>query len=236
MRSHYFISDFDFSGKNIKIIEPDLVNQFRNVLRFSIGDKIILGNGKMNEVLAEIKEINKDFIIAEIIEIRLNKNEAQKEIVLYCAILKRENFELVCQKAVEVGVCEIIPIICERTVKFGLKDERLKKIIKEAAEQSGRGIIPKLSQTISIGKATEQAKNNDFNLFFDTSGTDLEKIKLALDKTKRIGIFIGPEGGWSEQEIEIARNKENFKIVSLGKLTLRAETAAIVTAYLASNL
>jgi 16S rRNA (uracil1498-N3)-methyltransferase len=236
MKLHNFIGNFDFSEKDIQIIELDLVNQIRNVLRFEVGDKIILGDGKMNEVLVEISEMTKDFINAKILEVRLNKNEPQKGIILYCAILKRENFELVCQKAVEIGVCEVVPIICARTVKFGLKEERLKKIIKEAAEQAGRGIVPKLGQTISLGKAMVQAKNNDFNLFFDANGVDLVNIKPVLAEAKKIGIFIGPEGGWEGKEIEVARNEENFKIISLGKLTLRAETAAIIGSYIGNNL
>ncbi len=233
MRLHYFIGDFNFSEKNIKIIEPDLVNQFRNVLRFKVGDKIILGDGKMNEVLAEIAEIKKEFIDVKILEVRLNKNEPRKEIILYCAILKRENFELACQKATEIGVGKIVPIICQRTIKFGLKEERLKKIIQEAAEQSGRGIIPELGQIISFEKAIEQAKNNNFNLLFDVSGSELVKTKLELAAAKKIGIFIGPEGGWEEKEIEIAKNEKKFKVSSLGKLTLRAETAAIIGTYIA---
>lgn len=235
MRINRFIGNFDFSNKNIKIIESDLINQFRNVLRFSKGDKIILGDGKMNEVLAEIKEIQKDFIEVEILELRLNKKEPQRKVILYCAILKRENFELVCQKTVETGIFEITPIICERIIKFGLKSERLEKIIKEAAEQSGRGIIPKLNQTIIFEKAIGQAKNNNLNLFFDSRGVDLLDVKLNLDG-KKTGIFIGPEGGWSEQEIERVKKEENFKIINLGPLTLRAETAAIVATYLVSNL
>ena len=232
MRSYRFIGNFNFSENSIKIIEPDSINQIRNVLRFEVGDKLILSDGKMNEVLAEIEEMRKDFISVKILEVRLNKNEPQKKVVLYCAILKRENFELVAQKATEVGIREIVPMICQRTVKFGLKEDRLKKIIKETAEQSGRGIVPILGQTISFDKAIDQARNNDFNLFFDARGEDFSKVISAMGQTKKNGVFIGPEGGWEEKEIEIARSIENFKIVSLGNLTLRAETAAIVASYL----
>ncbi len=216
----------------MKISDADLINQLRNVLRFSIGDKILLGDGKINEALVEIKKIDKDFIAAEILELRLNKSEPQKQVALYCAILKRENFELICQKTVETGVYEITPIICERTVKFGLKSGRLEKIIKEAAEQSGRGFLSILKQTISLEKAMEQAKENDINLFFDSSGADF--VREATKDKKKIGVFIGPEGGWDEEEIKLAQ-ENNFKIVSLGKLTLRAETAAIIASYIVTN-
>jgi len=235
MKLHRFIGNFDFSHKILKIMDTDLINQLRNVLRFSVGDKILLGDGKTNEAKVEIKEINKKFIKVEIIELRLNKNEPQNHIILYCAILKRENFELVVQKATEIGVKEIVPLICGRTIKFGLKNERLEKIIKEAAEQSERGIVPKLGKAISYEKAVLQAQSNDLNLIFDASGSNLASLKLSLEGVKRIGIFIGPEGGWDVEEIENARNADNFKIANLGKLTLRAETAAIIAPYLAVN-
>ena len=89
---------------------------------------------------------------------------------------KKENFELVVQKAVEIGVKEIIPIITKRTVKLNLKYDRLEKIIKEAAEQSGRGILPILRKAMDFKKAIEEAEQNNINLFFDISGKKFQKI------------------------------------------------------------
>jgi 16S rRNA (uracil1498-N3)-methyltransferase len=235
VRLHRFIGDFDFNRKNVEITDEDFINQFRKVLRFKPGDRVILGNGKMEEALAEIAEIGKDFILVKILELRLNKNESEKDVVLYCSILKRENFELVVQKATEIGIKKIVPIVAARTVKFLAKNSRLEKIAKEAAEQSGRGIVPAIEDAIVFSKAIEKSKENDLNLFFDFSGAAFENVKQNIASARKIGIFIGPEGGWDDKEIETARNAENFKIALLGNLSLRAETAAIVSSYIVVN-
>jgi 16S rRNA (uracil1498-N3)-methyltransferase len=235
MRLHRFISDFNFDKKIARIDSTDLINQFRKVLRFKPGDQVILGNGKMEEALAEIMEIGKDFIQVKILELRLNKSESEKEIILYCSILKRENFELVVQKATEIGIKKIVPVVAVRTVKLLAKNSRLEKIAKEAAEQSGRGIVPVIDDVIVFNKAVEKAKENDLNLFFDFSGVSFGDVRQNIANARKIGIFIGPEGGWDEKEIETARNSQNFKITLLGKLSLRAETAAIVSSYIVVN-
>lgn len=229
---HRFIGKFDFVGHHVKIFDEDLIEQIRKVLRLRIGDKITLCDGELNEALVEIEEMNKEKLSGKILEAWKNQNEPAKDVVLYCSILKRDNFELVVQKATEIGVKEIAPIICERTVKTGLRNNRLKKIIKEAAEQSGRGVVPKLDEAVSFEEALEAAQENDLNLFFDVNGNrrDWENRGDAGS----VGIFIGPEGGWTEEEIKIAKNAR-FQIVSLGRLTLRSETAAIVGSYLACN-
>jgi 16S rRNA (uracil1498-N3)-methyltransferase len=230
MRLHRFISPvFDFSNKSLKITDQELINQFRKVLRFKKGDRVILGNGKLEEVMAEIDKMNEEFVIVKILEFGLNKNEPQTHTILYCSILKRENFELVAQKATEIGIKEIVPIISQRTVKLDLKKDRLEKIIREAAEQSSRGVVPVMHKALVFEKALEQAASNELNLFFDFSGGDFDKAVLA--GKKKVGIFIGPEGGWEDKEAEKVRKIENFKIFNLGKLSLKAETAAIIGSY-----
>lgn len=233
MRLNRFFGNFEFLGKTIRIADAEILNQLKNVLRLKSGAEIILCDGKMNEALCMIADFGKDFIDLNILEINKNKSEPEKEIILYCSILKKENFELVVQKAVEIGVKKIVPIISAHTVKLGIKPDRLEKIIREASEQSGRGILPVLSEVLDFEKAVSGAKTNDFNLFFDASGKDFSEMKL-LPENNKIGIFIGPEGGWSEEEIELAK-KSGFQIASLGKLVLRAETAAIVASYLIYN-
>lgn len=237
MRYNRFISNFDLSQKTLQIFDRDFLHQLKNVLRLNVGQEIILVDGRGQEAAAKIMEYSQDFVAAEILAVKQNQNEPVRRVVLYCAVLKKENFELVAQKATEVGVSEIVPIITEHTVKTGLKYDRLRKIIKEAAEQSDRGIMPVLREAIDFGEAIVSAKINSANLLFDPSGakfwiSDIQN--LAPDEHVRVGIFIGSEGGWSEQEMQEAE-ETGFKIVSLGKLTLRAETAAIVAAYLACH-
>lgn len=232
MRLHRFIGSFKLKIGGLKLEDKELTDQFRDVLKLKIGERMILCDGQENEGLAEIREYGKDFTGVEVIEISENKNEPDRQVILYCSVLKRENFEFVAQKATEVGVKEIVPVITERTVKLSIRQDRLEKIIKEAAEQSGRGIVPVLHEPIDLEKAVGNAVKNKLNYFFDRSGQMYRHHRsdngLAMS---RIGIFIGPEGGWSPSELGMAK-RSGFEIISLGKTTLRAETAAIVGAYL----
>ena len=234
MKIHRFVGNFNFSSNKLVISEPEIFNQLRNVLRVKIGDSLILADGESNEALVKILKLTKNSVELEIVKISKNESEPDVCGILYCSILKRENFELVIQKATEIGIKKIYPLITQRTIKFGLKEQRLKKIIKEAAEQSGRGIIPVLNKTIDFEEAIKIGGKNDLNLFFDISGDKLKFESTQKAKGNNRGIFIGPEGGWSEEEIKIAK-KAGFQIIGLSKLTFRAETAAIVASYLATH-
>ncbi|OGM99304.1 MAG: hypothetical protein A2817_00430 [Candidatus Yanofskybacteria bacterium RIFCSPHIGHO2_01_FULL_39_8b] len=229
MRLYRFIGDFQFKVGKLEIKDKELFSQLRNVLRLKAGEKIILCDGRMNEAVAEIMIYGKDFVEIEIKEIKTNQNEPERHVILYCSILKKENFELVVQKATEVGVKEIVPLITERTVKLNIRKDRLEKIIKEASEQSGRGVVPVLAEPVEYEKALAILKNNDLNLLFDRSGENFSNLE-RLDNQGLIGVWIGPEGGWTVQELKSVQ-RSNFKIINLGKLTLRAETAAIVATH-----
>lgn len=209
----------------IRSSDEDLINQLKNVLRLKNGDEIILCDGKLNEAFCAIESIGRNEAVFKVIKIEKNKKEFSADIILYCSVLKRENFELVIQKAVELGVKEIVPLIAKRTVKLGLREDRAQKIIKEAAEQSGRGILPVLSQEMPFKDAISEAEANDLNLFFELDKKSLSRSGIDLSKYKKIGLFIGPEGGWSEEELIVESPK--FKVVGLSSFTLRAETAAI---------
>lgn len=240
MKLHRFFNKTGAAGEILNIIDEELLNQIKNVLRLKTGERIILFDGELNESLAEIKEIGKNSLTVKILKTEKNQNEPQNQTILYCALLKRENFEITVQKITETGIKEIHPIITERTIKLNFKKDRLEKIIKEAAEQSGRGIIPTLNETLDFKKAVESASKNNLNILLDSIGepfnNNLSTSQVDnLKKSARVGIFVGPEGGWTEKELAFAKSK-NFKIASLGKLTLRAETAAIIASYLTANL
>lgn len=226
------MGNFETFGGKVEIKDKELIRQITNVLRLKIGDSIILGDGKLNRVTVVLEDLRGGKVKAKVVKREKNTNESEVYTVLYCAILKRENFELVVQKATEIGVKEIVPLITERTVKTGFKKERLEKIIKEAAEQSGRGVLPILREPIGFDEALNVARENDANIIFDISGKSLKETKIKTNN--KLGIFIGPEGGWSERELAEAR-EAGVSFVTLGKLTLRAETAAIVASYLMTN-
>ena len=229
MRLHRFIGQYDLSKKEVNIKNTEIIKQIKDVLRLKNGEKIILSDGMGKEAEFIINSISKNEIIGEMITIKTYE-ETNRKVDLYLAILKKENFELAVQKSVESGVFSITPIITERTVKTGLNFVRLQKIILEASEQSGRNNVPKLNDILEfkdallIGSATQEKiifhPNNNFY--------------KPNQKANTISIFIGPEGGFTERETELAKNS-NYIIASLGDLILRGETAAIIATYRAVN-
>ena len=227
MPKHRFIrGNFDLSKNKLEITDRRLIHKIKNVLRMKAEDKIELCNGKQEEATAEILKINKDKIKTKLLERHSNDREPDKKITLYCSILKNKNFELVVEKATELGVSQIVPIISDRTVKTGLKSDRLNKKTREAAEQSGRGVLPQLQEKAKLKTAIKQDQN-EMQIAFDEAGKEVSEIDIAVDN---ISIFVGPEGGWSKKEKQMFEEK-NFDIAKLSDLTFRAETAAIVGSY-----
>jgi len=229
---HRFILSGKLSLGELSISDYELIHQIKDVLRLKVGEDIIICDGFDSDALATILEIRKNNLQVKILSIEKNKREASRLVTLYCAILKRENFEWVVQKAEEVGVKKIVPIITERTIKSALNITRLKKIVKEAAEQSGRGTMLEICHPLDFSKILKDLPTGQMNLFCNFGGAQLSTVKI---KAESIGIWVGPEGGWSESEHELAK-ANNFKIISLGDTVLRAETAATIGSFLAVNL
>lgn len=222
-----------------EINDIDRVNQIKNVLRHKVGDTLIVFDGKGNEIQVKISKVGKKAIKVIVQVVTKSTSKPKKEVVLHCSILKRDNFELVVQKTTEIGITKIVPIICERTIKTGLNQDRLGKIAIEAAEQSSRGVVPEILEPVSLSKAIEDCHGlrprNDsevINIIFDQSGQSLGLTKRLTNQP--INLFIGPEGGWTNQELQFAKEND-FEIISLGSTTLRAETAAIVATFWALN-
>ncbi len=228
MKIHRFIGDFDLSQASLLIKDAELAKQMRSVLKLHTGEKIILSNGKGDEALCELGGYGKDAVSITILEKRTNESEPPSHVILYCAILKRENFELVAQKATEIGVKEIVPLITRRTIKLNLNLERLEKIVREAAEQSGRGVVPLIHQPMEFEAAVAQAQANSANIIFQPNENVVDQKNMS---TGPIGLFIGPEGGWDDMEITLAK-ESGIVPQSLGALVLRGETAAIIASYL----
>lgn len=237
-----FIKDINLSDRDIRIDDANLLNQVKNVFRLKAGDNIIISDGRGSAGTCKIKSFSKgglEVTVLETVQDLTSKNQP----ALYCAVLKKENFEFVVQKAVECGIGKIVPIVTDRTIKLNLNLDRLEKIAKEAAEQSGRADVPEIYppikfeeavRTVSQGEAlgNSQGLALGINILFDISGEPV--LNLLKRKPESVSAWIGPEGGWSLEEIDLAKNS-GFKIASLGKTTLRGETAAIVASYLISN-
>lgn len=221
MKIHRFYNDL--AGKKLINLPGIDARQIVNILRLKIGERVIFFNGKDQiDFVYFLKSIEGKNAIFVLKKEAKNNRDPEKIIHLYLSILKRDNFELALEKAIELGVKTITPILTERTIKKGINLERLQKIAKEAAEQSGRGVIPKILELIKFNKALESAINP---FIFDPTGDD------SLDlKVQEVSIFIGPEGGWTPKELELAKTK-GVPIAPLTKTILRAETAAIIGVY-----
>ncbi len=234
MRIHRFIGAFDFSTQRITIDDKELLHQLNDVLKLKVGESLVLSDGARNDVLCRIKTISKKVCTLEALERTYNANEAATHGVLYCSLLKKELFEFVVQKATEVGINEVVPLTSNRTVRLGMpSSERLMRIMKEASEQSGRGVIPTLCDTLTFDEAIARAADsNNMTFFYHPGGTLFSDWKKENIAPKKTNIFIGPEGGWDNNELRTAQEK-NFSIISLGATVLRAETAAVIGSYLA---
>lgn len=230
MRLHRFILDLDLSADQLVISDRETTNQVRNVFRMEAGDPFIVCDGKGTEATVQVVS-DEGTIVANVIDRKAVDTESSAKVSLYCAVLKRENFELAVQKAVECGVSAIIPVISSRTVKLGVKIDRLQKIAREACEQSGRGIIPEISEPMSLRLAIVHAKSNADNFLFEPGSPDFQKPSVPSGTT---GLFIGPEGGWDPAELELMR-AASFTPANLGPRILRAETAAIVATFTATS-
>lgn len=220
--------------KNTCIIEGEDVKHISRVLRCKENDKLEVCDMDNNEYICEIKEINKDNILLDIIEKVNIKRESNLKVKLYQGMPKGTKMELILQKLTEIGVDEIILVQTKRSVtkidnkKEDKKIERWERIIYEAAKQSKRGKIPTLTGVLTFKEALEDMKNNDLNLCpYENERTVVIKEAIQGKQISNIGIFVGPEGGFEEDEIEKIQDIDG-KVVSLGPRILRTETASVV--------
>ncbi len=220
--------------KNNKIYLPFRdAHHISNVLRYKVNQRILFFDAKGNEYLSAITNISAKGLTAEIIEVKPFPAKQNIEVTLAQALVKSDKFEMVIQKATELGVNKIIPVCAQRSLvnldyrQAAKKKERWERIIKEAAQQCGRGNLARIELPQSLKAVLDSAKDYDLVLFFclDGEARPLKEI-LRLSRPKKILVFIGPEGDFSLEEISAAKEK-NIPPASLGNSVLRVETAAI---------
>lgn len=228
MRLHrFFVAQTISASQNNTVSDQSLAHQLMRVFRLHSGDKAIFFDGLGFEYESEIVSLNRDHVSFHVIEKRLIKLFSDRKVSVVLSLIKKDNFEWAIQKCTELGVSEFIPVISERSEKKGFNTERAKKIAIEACEQSGRGVIPIIHEPMSFKYFLEKEKRT--MIAFHTSGKNFDP-KNVSDK-KDIVVCIGPEGGWSDIEIE-AFKKKGAEILEIHAPILRAETAAIAVAAL----
>lgn len=233
---HFFVEPNAIIDKTITITGKD-VNHIKNVLRMKPGEEISVSttdSGK--EYRCIISALSDHEVTCELIFIKEEGNELPSKIYLFQGLPKADKMELIIQKAVELGAYEIIPVEMKRCVvklddkKAGSKVARWQGISEAAAKQSKRTIIPNVSMPLSFREAVKKASEMDVKLvpyeMADGMPHTRELIK-NLNPGQSIAIFIGPEGGFDQSEIDLAK-ESGFEIVTLGKRILRTETAGMV--------
>lgn len=226
MKLHRFYIEENVSDGNITVNDKNLLNQWNNVLRFKVGDQLIAFNNTGFEFLCSIQNITKKEASLEILKKEKPDTNIKRGVSIMMALIKRENFELVLEKGTELGVGKFIPFVAERSVKTKLNLERCLKIIKEASEQSGKVLLPEIKEEKNLEGILKNIENAEEYVAFDPNGETFSVGKIKGDK---INVFVGPEGGFTKEEIDLFK-KYNVPVYSLGKQILRAETAAIALA------
>jgi 16S rRNA (uracil1498-N3)-methyltransferase len=235
-----FSSDFDSLT-----LQSDEARHLREVLRLRPGDRVHVFNGFGKEFDCSIEESRKDTARLKVLkEVTPARPESPLQMTLAVALLKSDKFDLVVQKATELGVISIVPV-ATRLADVRLRDDsdankrvtRWQRIALEASKQSGRALVPEVVQPISFAKLVQGA---DFSgeqrlMFSERDGQLLEMNDTLNSEQRQITALVGPEGGWTDEEISMAR-ESNWTIVTLGGRTLRAETAAITVVALLQHL
>lgn len=232
---HFFVTKDQISKEEIKITGRD-VNHIKNVLRMKVEEELLISNGEGEDYCCKISKITDTEILLDILAQEYEGTELKVELYLFQGIPKSDKMEMIIQKAVELGVYQIIPVFTQRCVirldekRAESKRKRWQAIAESAAKQSRRGIIPEVKTPMNLKEAIDYAATLEETLIPYENYKDLEqtgKVIQSAGKKKTIGIFIGPEGGFEEYEVEYAI-QHGMKPISLGRRILRTETAGIM--------
>jgi 16S rRNA (uracil1498-N3)-methyltransferase len=234
---HFFVESANVSPdlKTVTITGDDY-NHIANVLRMKKGEQFsvsIRDDESGKEIFYEIDEITSDMVTGKLCFVEEAGNELPSKIYLFQGLPKVDKMELIIQKAVELGAFEIIPMATKRCIvklddkKAQSKIKRWQAISEAAAKQSKRAIIPEVHMPMTMKQAVEYAKEMDVKLipYENAKGmADTKKLVEGIKPGESIAVFIGPEGGFSDEEIELCRAND-IKPITLGKRILRTETA-----------
>jgi 16S rRNA (uracil1498-N3)-methyltransferase len=233
--TRFFIPSDQLRDRTV-ILKGEDRHHLLNVLRQGTGAQITVLNGKGEEYLVKVTAVTPDAVICEILEQAERRTEPKIKIRLIQSLPKGDKFEFIIQKNTELGVSAFQPVISERSAirldagQVLKKEERWRKIIREAAEQSGRQIIPELQPVQGWTKFMSENRPSGL-LLIPWEGEQQRSLRQVLQDQKlipeAISIFIGPEGGFSQSEVELAV-KSGAVPVTLGPRILRTETAGLV--------
>lgn len=233
---HFFVTPDQVQGDRITILGSD-VNHMKNVLRMHIGEQVTINDGNNISYLCRVESYQEDSAILHIEEEQTIDTELASHIYLFQGLPKQDKMELIVQKAVELGVYEVIPVATKRAVvkldekKALRKVARWQQIAEGAAKQAARGYIPKVHDLMNYKEALSYAEDLDVVFIPYELAEGMKETKRLIEEIhpgESIGIFIGPEGGFEVEEVEAAIAM-GAKSITLGKRILRTETAGLTT-------
>ncbi len=243
-RRRFFAPPGAFTRDAVRL-DTDEARYLREVLRLKAGDQVFVFNGEGKEFQCTVEEARRDSSLLKVVsEIEPARPESPLQLTLAVALLKGEKFDLVVQKATELGVSSITPITT-KLADVRLRDQsdakkrvaRWQRIALEAAKQSGRTVVPKVGEPILFGKFVTETPTSSVRLMFSErdGGPILQATEKLLNPVEQVTALVGSEGGWTDEEIKLARDS-GWEIITLGGRTLRAETAAIAVTTLLQHL
>jgi 16S rRNA (uracil1498-N3)-methyltransferase len=216
---------------------PELAWRLSRVLRLRPGEKLLLFDGSGKEWEVELVSISPKAVTATVLADHPSPPEPAVRLRLFAGLVKEPRFELVLEKATELGVAEIVPVVTRRSVvrpwkEGSAKQERWRRIVIEATEQCGRARPPELSSPVPLPEAVRLASGLRLLPWEGERERGIqEPLSRARGSVAEVSLLVGPEGGLEADEVELAR-QAGFQVVSLGRRVLRAETAALVAAAL----
>lgn len=231
---HFFVSSEQIYNKEVIITGPD-VNHIKNVLRMKPGEQVEVNDGEGIRHLCELENVDSDSVRLRILDTREADTELSSKLYLFQGLPKGDKMEMIVQKAVELGVYEIIPVATKRAVvkldekKAAKKTIRWNGIAESGAKQSGRSLIPQVADVMTFAEALAFAEELDVTLIPYEKAEGMQETRRVIEQIvpgQSVGIFIGPEGGFEEQEVDQAI-RHGAVLITLGRRILRTETAGL---------
>ena len=212
------------------ILDGESARHIAKSLRMRVGDVICVTDGGGNDYGCQIEEITKDEVVLKVCYKQACESDPSCRVTIYQGVPKSSKMEDIIQKCVELGVCEIVPTLTKRCVSrpddkaAGKKNQRYQKIALEAAQQSGRGIVPKIENMKTLRQAIAEDESDVKIVFYEGGGEKLADI--VKPDTESVSVFIGPEGGFEQEEVEQIEASGGVR-ATLGKRILRTQTAPV---------
>jgi 16S rRNA (uracil1498-N3)-methyltransferase len=239
-RHRFYAPPTQFTATTVSL-DADEAHHLSRALRLGEGDHVFVFDGAGSEWECEVARIGKREIVLNLLRQLTDFVESPLDLTLAQALVKGDKFDWIVQKATELGVTRIVPLITEHSdirraeERAGQKLQRWRRISLEALKQCGRRRLVEICEPVSFDDFCESAQRSHCLIFTERGGHSLGEVSAGLQGVNRLSVCVASEGGWSDQELQKAE-ANNFFAVHLGSRILRTETAAIVAVALAQHL